>query len=190
MTVPDRVSRERLLRDAVLRGDVRAWQILYDESFDELLASILWSCAGRRDLADEVVQETWLAAVRQIRRFDPEQGGFSAWLGGIGVNCLRNSLRRHRMRQLSMLPLTIDPVAETKAESPLEQHEQSERIAAALVSLPNRYEAVLKAKYFERSSVAEIAAAWNETPKAVESLLTRAREAFRRLYQNPGRDRA
>ena len=38
------------------------------------------------------------------------------------------------------------------------------------------------AKYLDRMSVQAMAAAWNETPKAIESLLSRAREAFRTAY--------
>ena len=49
-------------------------------------------------------------------------------------------------------------------------------------ALPDRYEAVLRAKYLEGRSVQDIASAWDETPKAVESLLTRARQAFRALF--------
>jgi DNA-directed RNA polymerase specialized sigma24 family protein len=42
---------------------------------------------------------------------------------------------------------------------------------------------VLQAKYLDGRSVADIAAEWGESLKAVESLLTRARQAFRELYQ-------
>jgi RNA polymerase sigma factor (sigma-70 family) len=66
--------------------------------------------------------------------------------------------------------------------SPLEDRERGARIAAALAALPGRQEAVLRAKYLEGRSVAEIATAWDQTPKAVESLLTRAREGFRALF--------
>ena len=41
------------------------------------------SCCGAavaRDEADDMVQETWLVAVRQMRRFNPQQGRFLAWL--------------------------------------------------------------------------------------------------------------
>ena len=47
------------------------------------------------------------------------------------------------------------------------------RVARALAALPERYEAVLRAKYLDGQSVADIATAGGETPKAVESLLTR-----------------
>ena len=46
----------------------------------------------------------------------------------------------------------------------------------------SHYEDVLRAKYVERKSVAEIASETNSTEKAVESLLTRARDAFRESY--------
>ena len=61
--------------------------------------------------------------------------------------------------------------------------DRSEQIALALSQLPERYEAALRAKYLDRQSVAQMAEAWQETPKAIESLLTRAREAFREKYQ-------
>jgi RNA polymerase sigma-70 factor (ECF subfamily) len=176
----DRVGRERGLRSAVLAGDERAWQTWYDESFDGLRAYVWWRCAGLRDLADDVVQETWLTAVRRVRDFDPERGSFATWLCGIAANVLRNHLRRAVRRQSAPRPVAV-PAAEP-ADAALERREQAERIARALAELPERYEAALRAKYLDDRSVAEIAAAWDETPKAVESLLTRARQAFRDAY--------
>jgi len=41
----------------------------------------------------------------------------------------------------------------------------------------------LRAKYLDGLSMAEIAAIWNESPKAIESLLSRARQAFREFYE-------
>jgi RNA polymerase sigma-70 factor (ECF subfamily) len=91
MTASERGWRERGLRDAVLAGDERAWRALYDEAFAGLYAYVLWRCGGLRDRADEIVQETWLTAVRRIAAFDPGQGAFAAWLRGIAVNLLRNT---------------------------------------------------------------------------------------------------
>jgi RNA polymerase sigma-70 factor (ECF subfamily) len=175
MTASDRVWRERGLRDAVLAGNARAWQTLYDEAFAGLYAYVLWRCGGLRDHADEVVQETWLTAVRRIATFDPLQGSFAAWLRGIGGNLLRNHFRRRRTR-----PLTAageHPCPDTAPEG-----ERAERVAEALAELPKRYEAVLRAKYLDGHSVQEIAESNGETPKAIESLLGRARTAFRESY--------
>jgi RNA polymerase sigma-70 factor (ECF subfamily) len=180
----DRVRRERGLRGAVLSGDERAWQAWYDEHFADLYGYVLWRCAGLRDHADEVVQETWLTAVRRIRSFDPAQGAFGGWLRGIAAHLLRNHFRKETRRATRHQSLDdLDAPAAQDAE--LRRREQAERVARALADLPERYEAVLRAKYLEGRSVAEIAEASGETPKAVESLLTRARQAFREVYLEP-----
>jgi RNA polymerase sigma-70 factor (ECF subfamily) len=167
-------DHEGELRRGVLAGDELAWRTLYDASFDPLAAYVAWRCAGLPDLADEVLQDTWLIAVRRIRAFDPAAGPFLAWLRGIAANVLRNHLRQRRRSPLR--PLTTDAAA---ADDP---REQAEQIAHALAGLPERYETVLRAKYLDRQSVADIAAARNESAKTIESLLTRARQAFRAAY--------
>ena len=166
----DRVWRERSLQSAVLAGDERAWQAWYDQSFAELYAYVCWRSAGLRDVADEVVQETWLTAVRRVRRFDPERG--------IAANVLRNHLRSQRRAHPTV------PLNGTLATPSPNDRAEAERIAQALASLSERHEAALRAKYLEQRSVADIAAEWDETPKAVESLLSRAREAFREAYNH------
>jgi len=180
MNSADRVSRERGLRAAALSGDEEAWRSWYDESFDALYAYVLWRCAGLREHADEVVQETWLVAVRRIGSFDPTQAAFVTWLRGIAAHVLRNHFRR-TARRAHMSLNGVDPAARSDEE----RRERADRVARALARLPERYEGVLRAKYLDGRSVADIAADSNETPKTVESLLTRARQAFREAYDEP-----
>jgi RNA polymerase sigma-70 factor (ECF subfamily) len=168
---------EHALRTAVLAGDERAWQALYDAAFAGLYAYVAWRCGGLRDLAEEVVQETWLVAVRRMRSFDPAQATFLTWLRGIAANLLRNRCRAAQQPR----PQPLD-AALAAADSESEQRDEAEAITRALAGLPERYEAVLRAKYLEQQSVADIAGAWHETPKAIESLLSRARQAFRDAY--------
>jgi RNA polymerase sigma-70 factor, ECF subfamily len=176
------VWRERAIRDAVLGGDAAAWPAWYDEHFAPLAAYVSWRCGGLADVAEDAVQETWLTAVRRLRAFDPARGPFAAWLRGIAANAARNAVRgrrryRRRTRPLDALPESAagqpDPAATEKAE----------RVALALAAIPDHYEAVLRAKYLDRLSVEQIAAAQGSSPKAVESLLTRARQAFREAYE-------
>ena len=169
---PDEV-RERAVRDAVLAGDRAAWRWWYDQHFDPLAAYVRWRCGGVADLADDVVQETWLTVVRRLPAFDPAKGPFFAWLCGIASNAARNAVRSRKRRREA--PLTTDHAAPDPQDP--------ERIAAALAALPEHYEAVLRAKYLDRRTVDEIAAARGESAKAVESLLGRARQAFREAYE-------
>jgi len=182
MTSDDRVQRERVLRGAVLAGDQRAWQAWYEESYEPLYAYVHWRSGGLGELAEEVVQETWLVAVRRVRAFDPGQGSFLAWLRGIAANVLRNRLRA-RARVSRAESLRGERESDAPVDAELIRRERAERIAAALADLPEHYEAVLRAKYLEGASVAEIAETAGQTSKAVESLLSRARQAFRERYQ-------
>jgi RNA polymerase sigma-70 factor (ECF subfamily) len=180
MDSSERVWRERGLHAAVLAGDERAWNTLYADAFDGLYAYVRWRCAGLHDIADEVVQETWLIAVRRIRSFVPENGSFAGWLRGIAVNVIRNHLRRS-VPSSGRAPVAVTiPAA---VDDALQRREEGEKVARALAALPDHYEAVLRAKYLDGQSVAAIAAERGESVKAVESLLTRARQAFREIYQ-------
>jgi RNA polymerase sigma-70 factor (ECF subfamily) len=169
MSEADRLWRDRGLHEAVLAGDERAWQTWYDESYAALEAYVVWRCGGLRDLADDAIQETWLTAVRRVHTFDPERATFAAWLRGIAANVLRNLLRRTRR---------LTPLGSPDIRS----GETARRVAEALAELPEHYERVLRMKYLDGRAVDEIAAEWAETSKAVESLLTRARAAFRAAY--------
>ncbi|MBL8827066.1 MAG: sigma-70 family RNA polymerase sigma factor [Planctomycetaceae bacterium] len=178
MTPHSRAEREHWLRRAVLDGDESAWRTIYDESFAALLRFVRWKCGTRSDWVDEIVQETWLVAVRRLVDFDPQQGSLEQWLRGIAVNQLRNLARRHG--QTTGRDHDLNDVADERGEA--SAWDEQPEIAATLASLSDRYAAVLRAKYLDGCSVAEIATSWNETPKSIESLLTRARQAFRDVY--------
>jgi len=176
MESSERVWRERGLREAVLAGDELAWRRWYDESCAPLYAYLLWRCGGLRDHADELAQEVWLLAVRKLPAFDPVKGSFLSWLRGLGAGLARNHFRREWRRRTDPLPETLCNGAERPSR------DEAEAVARALALLPERYEAVLRAKYLDGASVAEIASQNGESVKAVESLLSRAREAFRTAY--------
>lgn len=172
-----RVWRERAVRDAVLAGDAAAWRGWYDDHAPGLAAYVGWRCGGLPDLTEDVLQETWLVAVRRLRAFDPVAGPFAAWLAGIAANAVRNALRARRRKPTRPLTEAPEPGSNPAAA------DTAERVAAALAVLPRHYEAVLRAKYLDRRSVDEIAADLGASAKGIESLLGRARQAFREAFE-------
>ncbi len=171
--------QEHALREAVLAGSEAAWQALYQAHFDPLYAFVFYRAGKDRHRADEVVQETWLVAVRRIADFDPARSPFESWLKGIAANLLKNHRRRwQRDRRTQSLD------GEPASSPPGGQTENGEMLALALTALPQRYQAVLRAKYEERLSVNEIGRRLGNTAKAVESLLSRARTALRQAYDD------
>jgi RNA polymerase sigma-70 factor (ECF subfamily) len=169
---------ETALRRAVLAGDRRAWEALYESAFDGLFAYVQWRCGGVRAWTDDLVQETWLVAVRRIKDFRPEQARFLSWLRGIASHLLHKHFRDLRRYPVSFEGIQDLPSTATRPDA------AAERIAQALAELPAHYEAVLRAKYVDRRNMTEMATEGRTTVKAVESLLSRAREALRDAYQS------
>ena len=187
MDPEQRIWQERGLRDAVLAGDDAAWRVLYERCFESLYAYVHYRTGRQVSRTEDVVQECWLVAVRRIRHFDPARGSFESWLRGIADNVLRNYRRRWKRQQSREQSRTKELESAESAQSGADtgqQLELAEQIALTLTVLPAHYQQVLRAKYEQQLSVAEIAHRWCQTPKAVESLLSRARAAFRRAYSN------
>lgn len=181
MALPENRPQQMRLAEAALGGDSAAWHELFDAHAAHLANYIRWRAGGVPDLAEDAIQETWLVAVRTLHRFHAADADFLAWLRGLAANVLRNQLRsrlRYR-RRVKPIPEAFDPAAPLRTD-------HADRIARALDALPVHYETVLRQKYLDGASVAEIAESNNQTPKAVESMLSRARDAFREQYEaNP-----
>ena len=64
----------------------------------------------------------------------------------------------------------------------LQREETRELVNAAMSQLPPHYRQALESKYVSGESVRVIAERWRMTEKATESLLTRARQAFRAAF--------
>lgn len=174
----NRIRSESALREAVLAGNERAWRTLYEECYEPVLRYARWRTGARRELTEDLAAETWLVAVRRIADFDPGRGRFLDWLRGITANLLRNHRRAGLIR-----PPTVSLTTDPSGSANVDFFDQTDIVAAALARLPERYEAVLRAKYLDGDSVASIAAAWNTSEKTVESLLARARAAFRAIAE-------
>ena len=176
----DQKADEAVLREAVLRGSEAAWRALYDRYFDALYGYVRWRLRGDAGRADDVVQECWVTAVRRIGDFDPTRALFGTWLRGIADHTMRNDNRKVGRRETveSRLDESVAVPAAAQANGAM-----SECVSVALGALPEHYREIIWAKYRDGMSVAEIADGRGISPKAIESLLTRARNAFRREYR-------
>lgn len=181
MSSRDDQCDEAQLRAAVLGGNAWAWRTIYDRHFGALYGFVLTRAGRDRHWTEDVVQETWLTAAREIRTFDPERGQIEGWLRGIAENQLRNHRRREDRRRMTPLSETCD-VAGSEVNQAI-ACEQREGISLTFATLPFKYQDVLRAKYEEQLPTAEIAARWGATNKSVESLLGRARAAFRDVFR-------
>jgi RNA polymerase sigma-70 factor, ECF subfamily len=172
---------------ALVRRDRTVWAEMYDRHSSEIFGLIFHLVGRDRAVAEDVHQEVWLLAIEQVDSYDPDRGEFRDWLLGIARHRV---LRRHR--RPAGLSLEAYSAGLSDPLSPPEQLEGVERagaVRAALLCLDETRRRVLLDKYAEGLSVAEIAARTGRSAKAVESLLSRAREQIRDLlrpyFSNP-----
>lgn len=183
---------EHGLRDAVLAGDERAWRALHERYFASVFAYVRHRAGPKTQQTEDIVQESWLIAVRRMRDFDPARGTFEAWLRGIADNVLRGDNRRSRRRRRLEEAAASEgggPARSAEVSEPGQNSDLAEQIAMVMSGLPLRYQEVLRAKYDEDLPVAEIALRTGTTSKAIESLLSRARALFREAFDRIGKER-
>jgi len=182
MTPESDSQTEAILHQAVLRGDEGAWNVLFQRHFG-LLYRYVYARNGRnREMTEDIIQESWLIAVRRISYFEPERAPFQAWLQGIARNVLLNH-RRKQQRRREMEDRAKNAAGHDPARRHAEKIDAADMVSLALTSLSPGHQEAITAKYAEGLTIAEMAARWGKSPKAIESLMSRARAAFRREYK-------
>ena len=177
-----------LVRD-MLAGDERAFEQFFD-TYCQRLFRFAMARVRDEDAAEEIVQATLVTAVRRLATWRGEAALFT-WLCTLCRRAIAHHWDRHRRRPHTV-PLDDDPeirahveALSTDLDSPeraLERREMALLVQLTLDTLPGRHGDVLEWKYIQGLAVAEIAARLQSTPKAVESMLTRARDAFRDAF--------
>ena len=177
---------EHCLSRELAQRDRAAWGKVYDRYVGNVFGLIYYLVGRDRAVAEDVNQEVWLLALEQVDRFDPARGEFRDWLLGIARH---RALRRRRGTARDFVihgDGTSDGLAPPQV---LEESERADMVRAALLCLNDDWRAALHDKYAEGLSVAEIAVRTGRSVKAVESVLSRAREQLRALlrpyFSNP-----
>lgn len=186
---------ERALVQAVVAGNRKAIGELV-EQYSGVLYRFLCHRLDRRELADDLLQEVFLAAWKSMDRFRGD-ASLATWLCGIARNKVADYYRG-RLHEFTSPDENIEgelPESLLAPDLDFEGEIDRARAAAAiqetLGQLPELYRAVLLWRYWDGCSAGEMASASGKSPKAVERLLSRARTEFaqrwneRRTHQRP-----
>jgi len=132
------------------------------EQYQHRLLRYLICLAGNRDLAEDLFQETWIRVLERGHQYDGRRE-FSAWLYAVARNLTIDYLRRRN-------PASLDALMDNEEHAPFEpaaagpaawevvqQHEQAERIDAALVGIPAEYREAVVLRFQEGMALQEIA---------------------------------
>ena len=174
---------ERFLVQRMVRGDEAAFEEFFGANFGPLYRFALPRVGGDADTAEEVVQLALCKAVRKLATYRGE-ASLLTWLCTICRHEIHDWFERKR-RVPPMVDLVEDlPEVSAALDSlgALQQKETARLVQVVLDRLPSRYGDALEWKYIEGLSVAEIAERLGVATKAAESLLARARAAFRDAF--------
>jgi RNA polymerase sigma-70 factor (ECF subfamily) len=175
----------------MLGGDESAFEEFFADYFPRLYRFARARLAGNEDAAEEVVQAALIRAVDKMASYRGEAAMFtwlctlcrreiSTWLNRAGKSpdIVLVEDRPETRAFLESLAASTDDDPETD----LRRGELSRLVQVTLDHLPRRYADALEWKYMQELPVDEIAKRLGLGYKAAESLLTRAREAFRQRF--------
>jgi RNA polymerase sigma-70 factor (ECF subfamily) len=178
-------AQDLVLSKRVVAGDEAALAVLYERYADLLYAFIYHRLGGSRADAEDVWQETLLAALHALPTYRGDCRLFT-WLCGIA----RHKIADHFRRQSRAMTDVFSDLSEVQlsallSSAPLPEEvvmRQSTRVYVieALAMLNDDCRTALVARYADERTVGEVARVLGKTYKATESLLSRARAAFRK----------
>jgi RNA polymerase sigma factor (sigma-70 family) len=184
-SLPDETLKDWLARG--IQGDEAACAALYAHfgpAIQHLALGLL------NDLADaeEVMQDTFVYAFRNLGRYDPTKSAFSTWLFTIAISRSRNKRRR---KWLALFPLealagAALEHAPREVEDVLERRGIRRQVWAALQNLSPRLREAVVLRFIAGMRYKEIGQTLNCNPKTAESRVRLGLEAMREVLATQG----
>lgn len=149
---------------------------------------------GDQHLADDLMQQLWLAAVNATDRVPATELEF--WLRGVARNLVRNHWRTQARRPQHIPMPDADLAAELSRrlieedipDDVLSRKEARDQLLLALTALEAAHQEIVMARYFEGQSLSELAQRFKISERAIEGRLYRARQALRTALTDEGAD--
>ena len=166
---------------AIARGLRRRDPDLLDhliEQYQHRLLRYLIYLSGNRELAEDLFQETWIRVLERGHLYDGKHE-FSTWLYAVARNLTLDYLRKKRTISLDGLMDDEDQAPFQPADPApaawevVQQHEQAERINAALIGIPAEYREAVVLRFQEGMALDEIATVTGAPVGTVKSRLYR-----------------
>ena len=178
-------SHERQLVAQVLSKDRKATAEFVAFCVDSVYSFVRKRLIPRVEMVDDLMQEILLAAWQGLPTFRGD-AGLRSWILGIARHKVDDFYRR-RLRD-SEITEESEPSAEPVMEPVLDRHldasAEQDRVERTFALLPETYAMALIWRYRDEKSVREMAALSGKTEKAMERILARARENFRREWNH------
>jgi RNA polymerase sigma-70 factor (ECF subfamily) len=144
---------------------------------------LAWRLTADREAARDVVQDTWLAIVRGLRRLD-DPARFRSWAYRIVSNRCADWTRRRAVRR--SVANNLRNAAASACGDPSNDPDAADEVAGirdALAKLPDEQRAILSLHYLDGMGIAEIARALDVPEGTVKSRLYHARNRLKQTLE-------
>ncbi len=176
----------------LLTKDAEAVEKWFHAYSNTLYTFVYYRVCKDADMAAEVVQETFVQALRKIDNYDPQRGGMLTWLTYLCKNNIRKALRaRRRHISYEQFWQEIDQyllrayelmATELLPDEIIEKQETAEFVRMTLANIPGNYKSVLTEHYYQQKALKEIAVSMGISEGAAKVMLHRARNAFKMTF--------
>src|SRR3954447_15321325 len=172
----------------VARSDEDALAELYDR-----YGRVAYALARRvlRDdaLAEDAVQEAFLAAWRTASRFVPERGTARTWLLTLVHRRAVDLVRREERRRADPIETAGEPAGATGADDDALLRLERERVQAALAQLPDREREAIELAYYGGFTQSELAERLGQPLGTIKSRMFTGLARLRELLAEPSTER-
>jgi RNA polymerase sigma-70 factor (ECF subfamily) len=162
-------------------ADEPAFRAFYDRSMPRVFAYLVSRGGGDRDLAEELTQQTFVAAVAHRHTFDGRSDSLT-WLCGIARHKLADHFRHLERDERRQFQLEVRESTFASDSRAWGSADERTAIGAAIARLPVAQRAALLFVDLDDRPVREVARLLGRSERATQSLVTRARANFRRVY--------
>ena len=166
--------------EQALDATLAAFTAFYEEALPRVYGYFLHRCGGSVQVSEDLTQETFLAAVTELKKGKRVRTPI-AWIYGIARHKLLDHYRKQERVEHGLELVGQADEIEDELVVP-DEEEAQERATAALASVAASQRAALVLCYVDGFSVRETAGILGKGEEAVESLLARGRASFKRAY--------
>jgi len=174
-----------------LAGDDASFEILVKRHLKVVYNFLFRLTGGDKALTDDLTQETFFKAWKNIQKFDQEKN-FKTWLFTIAKNSARDAWKKKKTLPFSLFENSegynkLDEVAEDKLlpDEILEQVESANEFEKKLKKLSKKHKAILLLRYKDDLSLSEIAKVLGLPYNTVKSQHKRALNELKKQFLHP-----
>lgn len=168
--------------DRVLHGGHRADYALLIDRYGAQLFTFVATMVTRREDAEELAQDCFVKAFRQLGQYAPGRSLFYTWLRCIAYHLCLDHLRRSPVVWLETDEQTLQAIPDDEADRVMDTDDDRriELLSEAIHHLPPGERLLVQQFYFEQQPLAEIAVV---TDTDAGTLATRLHRIRKKLYQ-------